>query len=368
MKKLNPHLNVLLILTIVMFGCKPKTNSKDDKAPKDMKQESVSKTTSYTYLAGVKQNNEWFFINAKGEQLFNKKFTYIGKFSDGIYCVSQNGSRGQFSNAVLNATYYAMDTNGNINKSIKSDMPFTFSEGYAVVSEGGFKHVVDKKGTVIKTFEKPLGILNYSDGLLLVYTTDKKLNYYDTKGNEVLKGLSFGATANFEKGLTTAMKNKKYGLINKKGDLELELKYDNLVIANDYFFAKENGKWLLLDREFTTVLGPYDNIIYAGEKPFGILDKGEWKFVDEKGTPITNETFIEADVFSEGKAVVRKKDKTIGFIDAKGNFTKLDGRVALALQNGLAIAEKNQKMGYVNKNAEWVIEPRYEVIQNFEKR
>lgn len=361
---LNPRLNTLLILIIVMFGCKPKTNSKE------IKQKSVSKTPSYTYLAGVRKNNVWQFINEKGEQLFNKKFTYIGRFSDGIYCVAQNGSRNMLSNMVVGATYYAMDTEGNINKKVKSDMPFKFSEGYAVVSQGPFRNVVDKKGTIIKTFENLRYFSSYNEGLLVVYKADKTISYYDTKGNEVFSASKHGYddAGGFSEGLAVVVRNKKYGLINKKGELVLDLKYDNLVIANDYFLAKENGKWLLLDREFKTVLGPYDDIIYSGEKPFGVLDKGEWKFVDEKGTPITNETFIEADVFSEGKAVARKKNKTIGFIDTKGNFTKLDGRVALQLKNGFAIAEKNQKMGYVNKNAEWVIEPQYEVIQNFEKK
>jgi hypothetical protein len=84
-------------------------------------------------------------------------------------------------------------------------------------------------------------------------------------------------------------------------------------------------------------------------------------FVDSTGKEVVPLIYKDATGFSEGWAYVLDKDKR-GYIDKKGEFVLgLQNLVGYPFKEGIAaVSNKNFQVGYINKKAEFLIEPKYD--------
>jgi hypothetical protein len=133
-------------------------------------------------------------------------------------------------------------------------------------------------------------------------------------------------------------KDKKFGYINKKGDLIIGLKYDDA-----YYF--HNG-------------------LAAVQ-----VDK-KWGFIDTTGKMIINLQFDEAFGFIEYEnsliAFVEENGKS-GVIDNKGHYIIHPiYQSVFTLKNGLFLAE-NDGWGIINKNSTWLLPNEYNFIFGYSK-
>lgn len=331
--------------------------------------ETNEKTNVVTeMIAPVRLNNQWMYINQAGEQLYDSAFfTHAGEFDNGLTCVSTDGTRTYGSDAVYGALYNAMDMEGNIIEKIKSDLPFVFSEGVAITSWGNEKNLVDENGKVLRT-EKIQAHGNATDGLILVMYPDYKLEYWDTQGNTVLTFTDVGAMGNFSEGLTYFKTDGIFGYMDKKGQVAKDRSYLFASLFEDGVarVQKEDG-WYIIDKNFKELTGPYLSITGYSEGAFLVETEKGWSYFDKNGTQIIPDFYKAIDPFSEGKAVVLLKSGGIAMIDKQGKAIKTDAKMIFPLKNGLAIAEKDGKMGFVDSNGKWVIEAKYERVADFYK-
>lgn len=352
-------------LALVLFSCSNQEKPKATNPKSDQKAVSSKRTTM---IAPVRLNNQWMYINQAGEHIFDKSvYTHAGDFSDGLTCTSTDGMRQNGTNAVFGATYQAMDTKGNIVKGIKSDMPFVFSEGVAMTSWGSEKILIDTKGKVLRK-EIIQADGDASNGLILVMYPDYKLEYWDTKGNTVLTFTDIGAMGNFSEGMAYFKNNGVFGYMDKSGKIA---KNESYLFASSFEdgvarVQKEDG-WYIIDNHFKELAGPFISIVGYSEGVFQIETKDGWSFFDKNGEQVTPDFYEAIDPFSEGKAIVLVKTGEIAMIDKQGNKTKVDAKMIFPFKNGLALAEKNGKMGYVDSNGKWVVEPKYERVSDFYK-
>lgn len=202
---------------------------------------------------------------------------------------------------------------------------------------------------------------NFSEGLAAV-KKEKKWGYIDKQGNLVID-YKYEIVGNFSEGLANVYMDGKYGYIDTKGNTVIDFKYES---ANGFSgglaAVKENEKWLIIDNKGTIKA---DNLSEMGVDEIssrffnGMLNVEDSKhntgYMDTSGKLVIGFKYNLASKFSdEGIAFARDPEiRKNGFIDKKGN-TVIDFKYQQAdyFSEGLAAVQKeiNGNWGYVDVN------------------
>lgn len=231
-------------------------------------------------LACVGKDEKYGFINEKGEVVIPCKYKYPTQVSEGLIPVCNDFFK-----------YGYIDTKGNQVIEFKYDQARDFENGYAIVrTNSGGVGMIDKNGNEIFPCEyKQLG--QFSDGLCWYGMGN---SYYCVNENKEIviqiKSDQYDyIPAPFINGLCEVCKDRKYGLINKKGETVLE-PIEGLGFSYDG-----------------------NDIGYAAV----VNTEGKWGFVDAKGNLVIPYKYDTIDYFREGLALVWQGDK-YGYIDKSG--------------------------------------------------
>ncbi|WP_291950599.1 WG repeat-containing protein, partial [Campylobacter sp.] len=161
--------------------------------------------------------------------------------------------------------------------------------------------------------------------------------------------------------------NKKWGFINKKGEIVIEPKFDEVwSFSEGLVRVKLNGKYGFIDKSGKFIIEPrFDKAYPFKEGLAGVLLNGKWGFINKSGEIVIEPKFVEAYTFSEGLAKVKLNGK-YGFIDKNGEIViepKFDE--VWGFSEGLAKVKLNGKWGFINKNGKFVIKPKFDDIWSF---
>ena len=188
----------------------------------------------------------------------------------------------------------------------------------------------------------------FSESGYAVIKVKKQLMIIDRTGNHVLpesesvrffgSGGGFGAVE-FNDGLLVAGKREKRGFINASGEFLVEPQYESCTPFNNGFAAARKGEdWYVIDKDGNS------NLV-----------KGAIKVIKP---------------FSEGLAPFHEVSKNAGFVDTKGEIVirAKFGSVGY-FKNGLAWARdlESNLLGFINKNGDWEIEPKFEKVNDFDE-
>ena len=354
----------MILLLFTSCGTPSKDEVKNDISGKeDLRPKENSQMKDYKYITSVRKDNQWYFINERNEVLFDKEFTYATFFSDELVCVAMDGLRWPGEDQVYGAYYTAMDKEGVFYDEIKSDLPFVFKEGRTIVSYGPSKRLINKAGEVLKE-AKLAGYGEFRDGKVAVFK-EGKIEFWDRDGNVVIGPADF-TTQSFSEDFALVLLNGKYGFIDSSGELAIPYKYDGgRGFKEGLASVKKGEEYFFINKEGAELFGPFSSTRDFQEGIAAVANDGNWNFIDLEGKQVFDGNYAEADSFSEGVAIVRTHDGKLGLVSIKGEFTAIDARVALQFKNGIAIAEARGKMGYINKDLSWLIEPQYERIHDF---
>jgi hypothetical protein len=160
---------------------------------------------------------------------------------------------------------------------------------------------------------------------------------------------------------------KKWGFMNRKGDLIIQPTFDaaedfsdGLAVAmitkedqSRYGYIDEKGNW--------AIAPDFDGALpFAEDK--AAVKKGElWGFIDRTGKEIIPCQFEHAGNFGEGRAAV-EKNRWVGFIDSTGTMV-IEPKYTCSVQhprfvNGLApVFGADEKTGFIDPSGAWKIEP-----------
>ncbi|MBP93519.1 WG containing repeat-containing protein [Bizionia echini] len=207
----------------------------------------------------------------------------------------------------------------------------------------------------------------FNSGIAVVLK-DKDWIYINKKGEQVLKDVATDKVYDFENGYAIIRKESGVGFINTKGEIVVEPKFTKVFnFENGSAKVLENDKWGLVDAsgkyivktEYDGVSNEYNGHIVAniGER-YGLIINGEFKEV-----PGAEKIW---DFSHNAENTYAKKNDKIGFINSNGDWIiepKFDK--ARAFVNGLAPVSEGKNWGYIDTSGAVIIPFQYKDAEIF---
>lgn len=251
-----------------------------------------------------------------------------------------------------------------------------------------------------------------SDGLACVMDFQGYYAYLDRNGKKVLqtKFYNFNQEAKFSEGLARFYRKRKWGFFNKKGEIVVEARFDEVMDFSEGHAAVRTGwPWGFIDssgnlkikprfgwvRSFSQGLAQF--CVYRNHAPFaGYIDKtgrivipaiyertkafsdnlaavmirgqGKWGYIDKTGKSVIKAEFEDALPFSQGLAGVAKPARGIaggrwGFIDTRGKYAIASTYEKVRpFSEGLAAVKTNGKWGFIDKRGKMVVKAEFDDV------
>lgn len=220
----------------------------------------------------------------------------------------------------------------------------------------------------------------YSEEPLAAYKYQGEWHFIDTDGNEMFDPPEFDNLAGYRDGLflmTKVENNKrKWFYTNLDGEIAIETDADMARLFRDgraivaYFEDPDgaNRKYGIIDKEGNFIIEPnyLDAIDYNEGKTY-IMNRQERGFIDKNGEFLFKLDSLVGYPYFEGLAPVSSKKYLFGYIDTTGKVViepKFDE--AKRFSEGLASVNIDGKMGFINKDGDYIIRPAYAFAQHFQ--
>ncbi len=366
-------------------------------------------------LISVNVRGKKGFIDEEGEMVIPPEFNNAGPFSNGLAPARKQGLFGYIDNSgkfalppvydfatpfnqerakvIYKGEKYVINPKGEFVFSLDSlgakDIESFQNQRAKIRTHGKHEGFVDRFGKmVIDTIFTKIHKFNYGVAVAsmdtfingkktvvegLIDTSGKRLTPFglyeeiDAFQGEIIKVEMEGNDPDF---------GPKYGYIERKGDLLFTLPYKkywlgknfldgyaiidyiyrvdstaNTLTVEDTVGFKDNGAPIIKEREKKYYSKDYkDQAVVINDKGHVILDSPKYKVIKNvgKGKGLAGDfnDFHLID-FKTGEKLLDEK-----ITDFKGNF-----------EDGLLIAESNQKTGLLNEAGEWIIQPQYQTLQ-----
>lgn len=222
--------------------------------------------------------------------------------------------------------------------------------------------------------------LNSSKLELIPYMAGDKWGYLDD-GGKIAINPQFNRANVFIDGVAlVASADNKYGFIGTDGKYKINPSYKAAGFFSEGLacVVAEDGKPQFIDEKgevkLTVNEGRYCGIFSEGLALVGVEGKEgiKWGYMNKEGSMVINPQFDAAGVFKEGMASVAQTNKDNGetlwgFIDTKGSLVinhQFKGGAA-TFSNGLAMVSDGKKIGYVDKQGKYVINPQFDQAGEF---
>jgi serine/threonine protein kinase len=312
----------------------------------------LMKPSATTYLAAVKFNGKWGFIDKTGKEVIPCKYDYAAHFSEGFAAVELNGKYGY------------IDKTGKKVIPCKYDAADHFSEGLAAVELNGKWGHINKTGKEVIPCKYYLAH-SFFDGLSLI-GLNGKYGCIDKTGEEVISCKYDFVWISLE-GLVAVKLNGKWGFIDKTGGEVIPYKYNKARGFFEGFAAVElNGKWGYIDKTGKEVIHFKYNVTYRFSEGFTSVELNDkWGYIDKTGKEVIPCKYNDTRYFFEGVAAVKLNDKW-GFIDKTGKEVipcKYDETGAFS--GGIVQVKLNGKWGYIDRSGKEVIPFKYDYASDF---
>ena len=296
---------------------------------------------------------KYTYLDDRGIVKWDKKFDAARDFSDDGYAlVNENGA------------FRYIDINGNYLKNMKFDNAGGFFNGYGIIRDKGVFKFIDKKGEIFGREEweeldcfsenfaavkiKNLwGFIN-NKGELMIDCTWEDVKLKDN--NDYYKDRKWG----FSNGLAAVKRNGKWGFIDTSGEVVIECVWDDVFSFNEETAVVMKRK---LDKKQYGLIDKKGNLImeikyseiwscYEGSCKFSLdelnQENKEYGFYDIENKKELPSRWSDATFYSNGYAPVKNANKEWLFIDKEGNENKNLGRWndAYIFIRGIAVVRK----------------------------
>ncbi|MHA7056993.1 WG repeat-containing protein [Aquimarina sp. M1] len=236
-----------------------------------------------------------------------------------------------------------------------------------VREDGKFGYINKKVEFIIKPQFKKAN--SFADGVALVLD-GKKWGYINPDGKWLLEP-QFDKAKDFDGGVALVVKDKKWMYIDKLGK-ELNLSSaEKLYPFNDgVAFIRADKMVGLMNPKGEVIAKPTYKIIKGFQNGYARFanQSGQWGIIDNKGNIVIKPEYTSIGNYVNGVARAEKGENVFGIATAE-SFKKVDGATKIwDFREGgrYTIAEKNEKIGFVDKQGAWVIEPQFEKAKTFE--
>jgi len=263
------------------------------------------------------ENAKEWFMRLKGsyEELYCR-YEEMGEIVNGSMAVRQD------------ELYGIADEKGQ--EVVASEYPeiHPFSEdGFALArKEGGTYVYIDEDGQIRKAPDADYKELGMISSERVTACKSGKYGYLD-ENMEPVGPFSWDELTGIKGSTGAGRKDKKWVLVNKKGEVKGDKKFDDVIRDENGFcsdqkriFVKEKKKYHLINTKEKRIgkLSFDDAKAFTGEGYAAVCNDGKWGFVDTDGKLVIDYTYEEAESFSNGFAAVYADGKW-GYIDTEGN-------------------------------------------------
>ena len=261
-----------------------------------------------TLLSLVEKNDKFDYIDTNGKSLFDFKYedlTFMG-------WLNENNKVPVFR-AKLNNMYGYVTQDGKEIISLSYSFVGTFYDLFLVTKDNKNWGLVDQNDKTILPFKYqwhfPNNSFSGSGFEPIQLNATGKWSICDSLGN-FLMDFKYDYIGNFMGEIAPFELNKKFGFINKKGEVIVEPIYDNIIEIYNLRVSIPVNK----GAEWEEVME--DDYSYIERKG------GKWGFINQEGNEITPLVYDEVSkIFPDGKAKVTLDGRTF-FIDQNGNEIK----------------------------------------------
>lgn len=191
-------------------------------------------------LAAVKVNDKWGYIDRFGNTVIDTIYDSVEHFSEGLASVQQGEKWGYIENSgrfVISPAY---------------DGAASFHEGLACVKIGKKWGFIDKNNKIV--IDPQFKYASYfRNGLSIVGIGSGKC-YIDNRGNRIIEGPFTDAWQFEPEGFAFVKINNKYGVVNRKGEMIIEPRYDSVAtFIRGIIKVTADGRTQYLDKNLKPV-------------------------------------------------------------------------------------------------------------------
>ncbi|MBB78002.1 MAG: hypothetical protein CL844_03245 [Crocinitomicaceae bacterium] len=291
---------------------------------------------SQNYVAPFANKGLWGYVLSNGNVLINNIYKHADPFNDGLAFVFNIKSK----------RWMIIDKyNNEINVDAKNYIPKNyfgfgrkgFIDSLAQIRVKNKFACINTKGKFIHKAEYDK-LSEFKDGFA-IGRIDQQFYLLGKKGEKIKINGSINGV-NYVKNGYAPFKNKEgnFGFIDTKGEIIIPAKFENV----GYF---------------------YNNLAWARKI------NGKIGFININGDWVIEPVFDKVTNF-EGNdkiASVKKEDRWI-FLRASGETFEIKNTIAIGKFNNERCWVKtiNNKVGFIDKKGNWIVEPKYEAAKNFE--
>lgn len=212
--------------------------------------------------ARAKRNGKIGIINTKGKTIIPFQYNDVGELFNGYsfsFRESEKSKQG------------LMDLKGNVILKPEYDFVFPWEDGIVYLTKDNANGIADKYGNILIPLEYK-HITNLSDGLMLL-EKNGKYGFANRKG-EITIPVIYDEAGNFSEGLAPVLKDGKWGFINKTGQTAIDFKFIGVMMPFEKGFAPYGKRsfssgghytsdlWGLIDKKGNIVFeNKYDSIV-----------------------------------------------------------------------------------------------------------
>lgn len=225
------------------------------------------------------------------------------------------------------------DANGKVVIKALYDEILPFSEGFAAVRINQKWGFIDRSGNFVVKPNKYDSVGSFSEGKAYV-RLGNRCGFIDGQGTEVIKPNQLFGAGKYSDGLAVACIDQLYGYLDHAGEVAIDFKYDFAWDFDDGMArVHKNNKYGLIDKTGKEVIPvQYDHISPFNDGVALLKKNNTWGLVDTNGELKNNLSY-----------------QFIEDTDHMGYYKVL----------------KNGKYGFIDKNANVLIIPKYDYIGEF---
>ncbi len=264
----------------------------------------------------VKEMGKLTYINEDLEEVIVLDSAIVsGCFNEGV---------AKFKN-ISNGKWGFINNKGDVVIDPIYDYASCFYNSHALVEINGEKGAINKGGDfIIKAKDKYLYLLPTTENLF-GYKTKQECGYLDYENNKVIKNRKWTAITNFNNDLASYQKDKKWGLLNKQGEILIRNKYTfPLFFYNELCIVEEDNKYGYINIDNNEIITPeYKNALPFFGKGAFVQDGKDWIFIDKENKMITD---LELNwILTSSNLLSLDPEFPLGDYTLKSNYEDYDG-------------------------------------------
>lgn len=318
----------------------------------------------------AKKDGFWGMIDASGNWVIPNQYTSIQNFNEAGLAKAKKGE------------FWGMiDKKGDWVIQPKFDRLKDFEEGYAMAEMDGDWVVIDAQGEVVLRQGDYKRIDFLHNGIILAYEK-KAMKYINVATGQVIQTPEeskklFPFSENLARFRT---QEEKWGFVDTKGAFKIEPQFEDVNNFKDgKVKVKKDGLWGVIDTEGKWIIPAEFESIHNFSLQFrnGEPDlskdetalakqKGLWGIIDETGKWIVPAEYQKLKPLNNGIALATKNDVQ-GWVKDDGSWLSAPAGTekCWSFFDDYAMIRKGGLMGFVNTKGEVVVEPKYEKAQDW---